>query len=392
MSDAHRESIRVRLQQPSLRKYRVPVYRELASRPGLALRVLYGDQIDTGGAEPDGFHGEQVHLRTISLFRRTIMWHSPQWRCAIRADTDVLILSWNLHYASLIPALLRARANNVPTILWGHGYSKQEAGWRAWPREKVAGLATALMFYNHTAANRYIERGWDPQRIFVALNALDQTPIQATRSHWLAHPEELAAFRREHRLDAGPVILFVSRFEPANRVDLLIRATAQLRSQHPTLQTIIIGKGEPEETRLKELATSLGVADCVRFPGAIYDEHALAPWFLSANVFCYPANIGLSILHAFGYGLPVVTSDDIASQNPEIEALRDGENGSLYRQGNVDHLVKTLDRLLSEPATTKKMSIAAHQTATQQFTMTNMVDGMETAVRYCANRKLRSAI
>ena len=40
--------------------------------------------------------------------------------------------------------LLRARASGVKTVLWGHGYSKHEAPWRAWPRRKVASLADAV--------------------------------------------------------------------------------------------------------------------------------------------------------------------------------------------------------------------------------------------------------
>ena len=45
--------------------------------------------------------------------------------------------------------------------------------------------------------------------------------------------------------------------------------------------------------------------DLVGDLGSIYDEIELAPWFLTADAFVYPENIGLSILHAFGYGLPV---------------------------------------------------------------------------------------
>lgn len=383
----HTPTIRLVIQQPALPKYRLPVFRELARRPGIDLRIFYGETPGLSNIDATDLATHHAPMKSLRIGGQELFWHAPQLRYATRAATDVLILSWSTRYASLVPALLRARKNGVPTILWGHGYSKREAAWRAWPREKIAGLATALMFYNHTAANAYRDRGWDPQRLFVALNALDQTPIQAARKHWLDRPDDLARFRREHGLggaSGGPTILFVSRFEPANRIDLLIRASAVLRQRHPGLQTIIIGKGEPEETRLKQLTASLGLTDCVRFPGAIYDEMHLAPWFLSANAFCYPANIGLSLLHAFGYGLPTVTSDRTESQNPEIEALRPDDNGLLYRHDDPMSLAETLDRLLSDPALAARMSGAAHRTATERFTLGNMVNGMEAAVRYCA--------
>ena len=125
-------------------------------------------------------------------------------------------------------------------------------------------------------------------------------------------------------------MLYVSRLDPDNRLDLAIQAVHQLQAEFPTLQFVAIGKGDAERQRLEKLVAHLDLAHQVRFLGPIYDELELAPWFLTADLFCYPQNIGLSLLHAFGYGLPVITSDHVESQNPEIEALRHGENGMLY--------------------------------------------------------------
>lgn len=375
------QRIRVVIQQPALPKYRLPVFRELSRRQGIDLKLFYGQVPDITNVASDGFAAECVPMRRFRILGRSLLWHAPQWRCATRSAADVLILSWNLHYLSLVPALLRARKNGVRTILWGHGYSKHEAAWRAWPRRKVAQLADALLFYNHTAAQTYLDAGWDPKRIFVALNALDQAPIQAARHHWLGRPDELQRFKQEHGLADGPVILFVSRFDAARRADLLLRAVTQLRSRYPSIRVVLVGKGEPEGERLRALATSLNIVEHVQFPGAIYDEQQLAPWFLSSTAFCFPADVGLSLLHAFGYGLPVVTHDELAAHAPEVEALRPGENGLLYRHGDADALAATLNQLFDDPARLAAMSAAAHRTATEQFTLTNMVDGMEAAIK-----------
>lgn len=128
------------------------------------------------------------------------------------------------------------------------------------------------------------------------------------------------------------------------------------------------------------------MADRVIFPGAIYDEQELAPWFLSATLFCYPQNIGLSILHAMGYGLPVVTSDRVDNQNPEITALDHGRNGLLYTHADLDALARALDTIVSDPGLRERMSRAAHETATTTFTIKNMADGMEAALRYAAGK------
>jgi glycosyltransferase involved in cell wall biosynthesis len=159
-----------------------------------------------------------------------------------------------------------------------------------------------------------------------------------------------------------------------------------LVDRHPGLKIVAIGKGDAEIERLKTLARSLGVADRLVLPGPIYEEQRLAPWFLSSDVFCYPANIGLSILHAFGYGLPTITSDRVEAQNPEIEALQPGVNGLTYTDGDSHALTQVLDDLLSDESRTQQMAEQAHLTATEKFTLQNMVDGFESAVHYCVGR------
>jgi len=384
VDDANKR-IRVVIQQPALPKYRVAVFRELAGRSGIDLKVIYADSSGVPSVDAMGFDARCVAMREGRLVGRPVYWHTPQWGCASSKTTDVLILTWNLHFASLVPALLRAKINGVKTILWGHGCSKQEAGWRAWLREKVAGLATALLFYNHTVADRFIADGWDRERVYVGLNSLDQREIQEVRESWVDRADDLEAFRRREGLSAGPMVLFVSRLEAANRVDLLIHALSELAEDYPGLQVVIIGKGD-EEGSLRSYARSQGVEDRVRFLGAIYDEKALGPWFMLADVYCYPVNIGLSLLHAFGYGLPVVTSDRTEAQNPEIEALRNGENGLVYRDGDASSLAKVLRRVFDDRGLAKRLSAGALSTVMEGFTLRKMVDGMEAAVRCCTRQ------
>jgi glycosyltransferase involved in cell wall biosynthesis len=375
--------IRVILQQGALPKYRVPVFRELASRRGINLRLIYAGLPGLNNVEPDGFEGTYIPMWQPRLLGHPIYWHWPQWRYATREHADVMILSWDVHFASLLPALLRARANGVGTILWGHGISKQETRLRGLPRHIVARLADALLFYNDKAAKRYLEMGWDPQRLYVARNALDQDPIQEARRTWLDDPQRLQAFQQEHALAGRPVILFVSRLDGQRRAGLLVHAAARLVKTQPQLKIVFIGQG-PDESKLRELARKEGLSEHVHFTGALYDEMKLAPWFLSSTVFCFPTNIGLSLLHAFGYGLPVITSGLLTNHGPEIEALRNEQNGLLYENGSIDSLVAALRRLLEDPALTRRMGQEAHRTATEDYSVHRMVDGMEAAIRYCA--------
>lgn len=376
--------IRVVLQNPSLAKYRVPVYRELASREGIDLTVLYGDEQGITNVPPDGFRAELVPMREWRVLGQPLFWHSAYWQAVERGKADVAVLSWNVRFLSLMPALVRAWWNGIPTILWGHGHSKQEHAIKLGFRRSMMRWATAAMFYDSQAAQSMVASGFPKERVFVATNAIDQTPIQEQRERWLADPRRLAEFRREQQLDDVPLLLYVSRMLPNNRLDMLIESIVPLAERFPNIQVALIGGGDKVGESLRQLARQRGVERQVRFLGPIFEEKNLAPWFLSAKAFVYPCNIGLSLMHAFGYGLPAVTSDALEQQNPEIHALENGVNGMLYQDGNLAAMVDALEQLLSDDALRQRMGNAARQTVLTQYNVPAMVDGMEAAIRFCA--------
>jgi len=374
--------IRLVVQQLVLPKYRIPFFQALARRPGIDLTVVYAGEPNLPSVEAEGFEARREPMWRRHIAGHPLYWHGAQWRYAKRSAADVLVVSGDPHYLSLVPALVRARRQGVPTILWTHGYSKREVSWRRRLRHTTFRLAWGLLLYDHDTAGRYVAEGWDADRVFVALNSLDQAPIRAARADWRGDPERLRAFAEEHDLSRGPVVLFVSRLERDNRLDLLLSAADVLRGTFPTLRVVIIGRG-PCERQLRRRIDDLGLAGHVRLEGPVYEESILAPWFLCADVFCYPANIGLSLLHAFGYGLPVVTSDRLAAQNPEIGALKHGENGLLYADGDVEALVASLRQLFEDQTRRAAMSQAALATVQETYTVERMVDGMVGAIRRC---------
>jgi len=367
----------------------VPVFQELAARDGIELEVLYGERPGVPNVPAVGFFATPMRLQQIQIGRHPAMWHSAQLAAVCRKRADVAILNWNVRYATLIPALLAAKINSVPTILWGHGYSKHERAWRRAIRNSVARPGTALMFYDRKTADRFVAEGWDPERIFVAQNAIDQSPIEQAKAAWRQDPSRLEVFKKEKGLNGKDVLLYVSRFEEANRVDLLLRAVAAIQADYPNVEVVLIGRENSVTNQLRGLSKELGITDRVRFLGPIYDEDELAPWFLASKLFVYPANMGLSLLHAFGYGLPVVTNDNLAQHGPEINTLLPAHNGQLFRDGDSEDLARVLATLLSDDACRAQLGEHALDTVQTQVTLAAMVDGMEAAIRFCAGKLAR---
>jgi len=378
--------IRVCIQQPALPAYRVPVFAELARRPGISVEVLFYEQAKLPNVEAQGFRAEPVPVRRLLRKPREVRWVPAQFDAVDPARADVAVFEHNSGVVSLIPAMRRARRNGVGVVLWGHGYSVRETKWTRRLRNWFGKQADAVLLYNHEARDRLIEEGMDPDRLFVALNSLDQQPIQQARERWLADQDGLARFRAEQGLE-GPVVLFVSRLYANNRMDLLLHAAARLKDSHPDLIVAIVGDGAEREN-LEQLAKRLGIADRVRMPGAVYGEEELAPWFLSSRVFCYPDFIGLSVLHAFGYGLPVVTNREMWAHPPEAQSIVHEENGLLVDLGEPGSLADAIARLVDDEALAQRMGEAGRQMVLERHTMARMVDGHEAAIR-CAYQTAR---
>ena len=372
--------IRIAVSQKQVRHYRMPVYDLLARQPGIDLTIFCDAERNAPELreEPAAYAFNVVHMppKRIPVIPGGLMRHAAHRQATDPDRFDLAIMPWDLHYVpTLWPALKRARRGGVKTVLWGHGYSKTSGPRTTAWRNGLARRADGVLLYSHDVADRLrASKAIEPARIFVAQNTLDQTPIMRAAASWRARPGELEAFQRKHGLQDGPTAVYVSRLLAENRIDLLIEGLALVVKQRPDAKLAIVGDGSVRGD-LEALAERLGVADRVIFAGAIFDEDELAPWMISAKACAYPVNIGLSLMHAMGYGLPVVTSDRIIDHGPEIKALRDGENGLLYAHDDVGDFARQWLRVIGNDTFQASLSAEALRTMTGQYTLANMVQG-----------------
>ncbi len=377
-------TIRVCLVQPSVPLYRAPVFELLGSTPGIVLTVWAARSLPGGPATGNPlsykhFNFVEAPVRSVGPF----LSQHAQLRVVRANRYDVVILPWGIRYLELVPALVRARACGVRTVLWGNGVSDRmfeldEAQFRRKGRETLGHLANACLLYGDAVADRLRATTLPAQKVFVARNSIDQTHIQAARTWWNDRPDLLRQFQLENDLVGKDLILFISRLHADKRADLLLDALALLSDRFPLCRIAIIGDGA-ERQRLEAQAIRLGIADRVKFVGALYEEQQIAPWCLSAAAFAIPGLVGLSIQHTFGYGLPVVTA--YFPEYPEIEALRDGVNGFFNDAKDATSVASMLALLLSDPERRTRMSSAASDTiAAGGFTLEEMVAGFVAAI------------
>lgn len=372
--------------QPALPHYRVPFFTELQRRANGEVRVWSDHHhrlvpfCDPAG-EFLAFHcGETVIGPLLS---------QPALLRAVRDPwPDVVVMPWNTRYLQLVPALAEARLRDKPVVLWGHGYSKHHSRWRHRARNAIGALADACVTYSEPTRRRLVTEGLEPEKVFCAPNALDGAPIEEQRQYWRTHHGELDELRRKLGIRAGKVVLFVSRLEPDKRAELLVDAFWRVSQRVTDVQLVVVGQGSDFE-RVRSVARGHGIGDRMLFLGAIYDEHVLGGVFASATVFAYPVAVGLSIVHALNYGVPVITSDNPDCHNPEFDVLVPGHNSLLYHHDVVDDFARQLERAVQDSELHGRLceGALASVRGPQGRTLQVMADGMFEALHYASRRR-----
>ena len=127
----------------------------------------------------------------------------------------------------------------------------------------------------------------------------------------------------------------------------------------------------------------------VHLLGPIYDERELAKIFLVSDLLVIPGRVGLTCVHGFCYGVPIITTAHGVEQSPEFEYVKHEENGYLVSEPRAELYSDIIAYLLNNPHKLNKMRINARQTA-QSLTMTNMVSEFINAVKYVVRDEIRS--
>jgi len=136
----------------------------------------------------------------------------------------------------------------------------------------------------------------------------------------LYHPPRLAG--ELHGGASGPYVLSVGRLESVKRVDLAVQA---MRTAPAGVSLLVAGTGTQREA-LEALAEASGVADRVRFLGAVTDLEIVDLYAGALGVVFppYDEDYGYVTLEAFLAHKPVVTTTDAGGPN---EFVVDGTNG-----------------------------------------------------------------
>jgi glycosyltransferase involved in cell wall biosynthesis len=376
--------IRVQIIQPLIPDYRVPLFQRLGKHDNLRLKVCasrtlpykdYPSTVEMGDKYVDLEHP------CIGFFRNQLIWQRKLKLDPDMGEGDVLVVSGNLRFISNIKLIWKAKRKRVSVVWWGHGFSKRRNRFKDAINRIVMHFIDVRLLYTDKEVEEYKRLGFSANKLFATNNALDQEPIRKAKAAW--GTDKLKEFQHRENIEGKDILLFCGRRTKSVSLEVVFAALAQLREKNDNYLFVIIGPDDSGGV-LGEKARELGVEDCIRWLGPMYNQHDLAPWFLSACCFVFPGAIGLSLLHAFFYALPVIVPD--CTHNPEIAAFSDGENGLFYKDGNVDDLRDKITTITDHQEYHKKLSAKALQVVENDYNMNAMANRYVEAIIAAANR------
>ena len=313
-------------------------------------------------AQPDRTVMDGIEVRYVRFIAPPRPWSYGSWgRWAappLRQALDRLSASWqpdliHAHYA--VPAgfaareWLERRRSASPLVVSVHGGDLTYAAPRSARGRRAVGRTLAgaeAVTVNSTLTGRGVEELIGPREgVTVVHPGAD-----------LMEPVEKAP---------EPTLVTIANLEPHKSQADVIRAVALLAPKYPRLRYVLVGKG-PQREDLERLASQLGVADRLRFTGALPHEAARAE-VARGHVHVMPSvhdGFGAAHIEAMSAGVPTIAGAGTGSE--DIAAA--GEGALLVRAGDVPRLTEVLDRLLGDPDERERLGEAARRTVAEHFT------------------------
>ena len=236
-------------------------------------------------------------MAPVSIARAVL----PVARKMIESGFDFDLIDAHYYYPDGVAAASVAKALGKPFVVTARGTDLNFIPQYAAPRRmivKTAHQASASIGVCRALMDRLADLGANPEKLHVFRNGVDLERFRPEQPH--------AARNRLGLPQDKTILLSVGHLVARKGHHVAIEATAAM----PQALLCVIGDG-PEQAGLRALAVQLGIADRVRFVGAV-DNIDLRWWYSAANalVLCSDregwANV---LLESMACGTPVVATN-----------------------------------------------------------------------------------
>lgn len=353
-------------------QYREDMYRRLFEYYGSDLQVYC--QSDIPGVNlnlvHEKFKNNITLIKYISLRKEKLAWQFVPF-IKLLTEYDIIFIYGNPRVLSSVFGSLILRVVGKKVVIWGQYHTASSSEKMKKLRLGWWSLFNYIFLYTDKEAIQYKERY--PGTLYVTgmNNGVNQNEITAVVS--VFSENKLTNWIIENDLEGKVILLSCARLDKKNQFDMVVECLPEIIEKYPNILWCVIGDGDEGES-LRTKASKMGVSQYIKWLGPVYEQEKLAPWFLSARCLIHPGSIGLSLMHAMGYGLPVITHDNENHQMPEIAALVNGKNGVLFKEKDKSSLIEKISLLIEDDEFAKNLSSHAKQTVTENYNTKMMAD------------------
>lgn len=300
----------------------------------------------------------------------------------LRADYDVLISNfptWSTLFEFLISKLRRKRL-----IFWVEEWHQP----RTLTRKTLTPIlkflvrnCDAIVACGSAATAHMMDYGATSEKIFVAPNA-----------SWVEVPPKHASRARISASSDKFTILYLGRLVRYKGVNYLIKAFSKLRKDRDDVKLLIVGDGDFKNS-LEGLVRELGTLN-IEFMGACdpkdkFYYYDICDVFVLPSVWCpsYCEAWGLVLNEAMQFGKPIISTDAVGSA---FDLIKDGVNGFLVKNGDVESLYQALKRILGDPKLAQTMGAESKKIVEEGFTYERMIRGFKDAITFVETARKES--
>ncbi len=335
----------------------------------------------------DGIRVHRVRLGRLPLLRpESLLLYANMllqgWLKSQRECPEV-ILSARVLPEGAVGSVLAA-ALGVPNVIFAHGEEVHRLTFsRSLPRRRrlTAALKRRLLWSAFGRADLVIANSQFTASLLrqgvrngrVAIVYLGADP----RRFHPAPPDP--QLMRQWDLANRKVLLTVGRLTPRKGQDQTLRALPAILARVPQAVYVIAGTGE-YEPELRQIAADVGVADRVRFVGAV-EESDLPRLYNLADLFLMPnrsmpgsgnvEGFGIVFLEAGASGLPVIGG----RSGGVPDAVCEGQSGLLVDGASAEAIAEAALKLLTNPELARRMGEQGRRRVSESLTWD-----------HCANR------
>lgn len=276
------------------------------------------------------------HIEVSNLYWKTFLLYNPFPFLSKKNHYDILVLMLNKTHITTWILLLTKFLHRKKIIVWGQGISVK----RYLKEENKPDILLKMQMKLADGVWLYMDKEYKQWT-----NILKSKPIVALNNtitginEILKYKGNKNYFKNKYKIKENVIFIFCARFESSyRRTDLLLEIIKRLDSNKYGFIIIGDGKNKPDFTPYNNVYDF----------GTVYDVTKKQELFTVADLYLQPGWVGLSVVEAMAYGLPICTfiRSEETKQCVEYSYIVDGVNGLIFR--NIEDCIYRISSLSNE--------------------------------------------